>query len=125
MASCPEVLVYCCHEDDIAVLRQAAEAIRTALCIVDSAVEVAHQTVARRPVAVFIGAGEGSRANLDVVPMIRAVMCDLPVVVIAEDDSLELERNARQKGIFYYIVRPIERAEAKALLTDVLRRGKH
>jgi DNA-binding NtrC family response regulator len=125
MATCPEVLVFCCHEDDVAVLRQAAGASGSDLCVVDSAVEVAHQTVARRPVAVFVGAGKRSRANLDVVPMIRAVMSDLPVIVIAEEDSLELERSARQKGIFYYIVRPIEGAEAEALLKDVLRRGKH
>ncbi len=60
-------------------------------------------------------------AHLDVIRTIRAARSDLPIVVIGEDDSLELERRARQEKIFYYLVHPIDRAEVEAVLKDILR----
>lgn len=90
------------------------------LRVVDTAVDVAHQTLARRPVAVFIGLGKPSLTNLDVISVIRAVGSDLPVIVIAEEDSLELERHARRKNLFYYLVHPIVPTEVAAVLEAVL-----
>lgn len=124
MPSRGEVLVYCCRGEDVAVLREVCSKIGSALRIEPSRVEVAHATVARRPSAIFIGAGDRSLKNLDVINVIQAIRQDLPIIVIAEDDSLELERIARQKGIFYYLVQPIERAEVEAVLQDALRHEK-
>jgi DNA-binding response OmpR family regulator len=59
--------------------------------------------------------------HLDVIPMIRAVGKDPPVIVVAEEDSLDLERRARQHPVFYYLVHPLEQNEVKAVLDDVLR----
>ncbi|MFQ5876691.1 MAG: hypothetical protein ACE5JH_03220 [Acidobacteriota bacterium] len=118
-----EVLALCRGEDDLAALGRAAEACGVALGTVGSPVELARQTVARRPVAVFVGVGTRSLANLDVIPVIRAVRSDLPVIVLAEEDSLEIERQARQQAIFYYLVHPIEAQEVEAVLKDVLRRA--
>ena len=117
----PEVLAFGCREDDLAVLRQVSPAGGPALRVVDTPVEVAHQTLARRPVAVFIGVGLPSLKNLDVITVIRDVRSDLPVIVIADEDSLDLERHARRKNLFYYLVHPVVPAEVAAVLEAVLR----
>lgn len=124
MASRAEVLVFCCRGEDVAVLREVCARAGAVLTIEPSRVEVAHATVARRPIAVFIGMGSGSLKNLDVINVIQAIRSDLPIIVIAEEDSLDLERRARQRGIFYYLVQPIERQEVEAVLKDVLRHAK-
>ena len=68
-----------------------------------------------------MGVGQDTMACLDVIPMIRAVGKAPPVIVVAEEDSLELERRARQHPVFYYLVHPLEENEVKAVLDDVLR----
>ena len=45
----------------------------------------------------------------------------MPVIIVAEEDSLELERRARGKSIFYYLVHPIDPSEVEALLKNVMR----
>jgi len=42
----------------------------------------------------------------------------LPVIVLADHGSLETERRARQRKIFYYLLRPVDGAEIKAVLRD-------
>ncbi len=123
MGSRPEVLVSCCHEEDVTVLRSASGPGGPVFRTVESAVKAAHQAVAHRPMAVVLGVDTGSSASLDVIPVIHAVHGDLPVIVVASEDSLELERSARQKGVFYYLVHPIDRSEVKAVLENVARRS--
>lgn len=121
MAPRPELLVFGCREDDLAVLRKAAGPRGAVLLHVESSAELAQHAIERRPVAVFVGVATRTVGHLDLIPVIRAVRGDLPVIVIAEEDSLELERSARQKPIFYYLVHPLDRPEVEAVLQDVLR----
>ena len=121
MVARAEVLVCGCREDDLAVIRNAAEPDGPVVRAVDSLVKVAHHAMADRPVAVVLGVGPDTLAYLDVIPVIRAIKNDLPVIVVAAEDSLELERAARQRGIFYYLVHPVQRSEARAVLRDVMR----
>ncbi len=91
------------------------------LVVIDSQVELVHQVVSRVPDAVVVGVGPGSEKECDVIGMIHAVKVDLPVIVIASADSIELERRARQAGIFYYVVEPPQEEELEAVIDDVLR----
>ncbi len=125
MTSHAGVLVFCCQEDDIEALKAASGTQGPALCIVTSPVAVTHHVVAGRALAVFLGVGHKTLEHLDVIPVIHAARPDLPVIVIAEEDSLELERKARQKSIFYYLVHPVDPSEIEAVLRDVLRHVKH
>ena len=121
MTSRPEILVFCCHPEDVAVLRNASRSQGPVFRAVESLLEVAHLTATRWPAAVFLGVGSRTLAHLDAIPTIRATRGDLSIIVIGEDDSLELERCARQHAIFYYLVHPIDRAEVGAVIKDVLR----
>jgi DNA-binding NtrC family response regulator len=121
MSSRPEVIVFDCRDDDVATLRQASTSSGPLLHAVDSAVAVAHHVVAHRTAAVFIGVGRRSLKNLEIIPVIHAACEGLPVIVIADEDSLDLERRARSRSLFYYFVRPINPREVAAVLKDVLR----
>jgi len=124
MHSRSEVLICCCHEDDVAVLRAASGKASLRFVVVDNAVQVAHRALSRPPAAVVLGLERSTLPNLDVIPVLRDVRADLPVIVIARDDSLELERLARQRGVFYYLVHPVEASEAAAVLGNIEQLGR-
>jgi DNA-binding NtrC family response regulator len=124
MATRDEVLVFGCREDDLAVLAEAFGRKGPVLRAVTSATEFAQHAVSHRRLAIVLGVGIRSVSHLDLIPLIRAVRSSLPVIVIADEDSLELERNAREKNIFYYLVHPIGKSEVEAVLKDVLRLAK-
>jgi DNA-binding NtrC family response regulator len=121
MAQRAEMLVFGCREDDLAVLRSASGPDGPALLTVDSPAMLAEHAIRRRPVAVILGVATRTLDHLDLIPVLRATRDNLPVIVIAEDDSLDLERSARQQSIFYYLVHPIDRSEVEAVLKDALR----
>lgn len=121
MTSHSEVLVFSCREDDFAVLRSASGVQGPTLRAADSAAELARLAVAGGAAAVVLGFGQETISNLSVVTVIRAVRAELPVIVVAEEDSLDLEKRARQEGIFYYLVHPIEKSEVEAVLTAAIK----
>lgn len=121
MTTRTEILMFACHPEDVSVLRGASGPQGAVVHTVNSLVEVAHQAATRRPAAVFLGVGDQSLGHLDVIRTIHAVRSDLPVIVIGDHDSLDLERRVRQQTIFYYLVHPIDRTEVAAVLGDVLR----
>jgi DNA-binding NtrC family response regulator len=119
-----EMFVFSCQDEELAALRSACDQKSLTLRELHNPVEVAHQVVSRRPFGVFLGLSAETLENLDLIAMIRAVHRDLPVIIIAAEDSLDLERRARQRDIFYYLIRPIDSAELDAVLRDVERQGK-
>lgn len=123
MAQGCELLVSRCCQEDVAVLERVCGPDGPTVRTVKSPLHMAHQAVTGRPVAVVLGIGRHTRARLDVIPVIRAVWKELPVIVIADEDSLSLEKAARQAGIFYYFVHPLEGSEVEAVLDGLLHRG--
>ena len=120
-ATCNEVLVFGCRDDDCAVLLHALGPEGPLLRTTATATEFAQRAISRPPLALVLGVGMPMIAHLDMIALIRAVRSSLPVIVIADDDSLELERRVREKNIFYYLVSPIDKTEVKAVLRDVAR----
>jgi len=125
MTARPEVLAFGCREDDISTLVEAFDRIEPDLRVVNDAGELTLQAVTHRPLAIVLGLGEASLGHLDMIPVIHAVRSELPVVVIAENASLKLERAARRERIFYYLVHPIESTEVEVVLQDLLRCAKN
>lgn len=117
-----ELLVCGCQRDDVEVLQQAVGRAGPKVRSIEKPTEMAREAVKRLPLAVFLGLRKRDRARLQIIPVLRAAWKDLPVVVIADEGSLDLERRARQAGIFYYFVHPLRRTEVQAVLKDLLRR---
>jgi DNA-binding NtrC family response regulator len=118
-----EVLVCGCRQEDVAVLEEVFGREGPAIRPVDEPAEMARQAVLHLPMAVFLGLRKRDRARLQIIPLLRAVTRELPVVVVADEASLELERRVRQEGVFYYFVHPLGSAEVEALSKDLLRRA--
>ena len=120
-----EVLALGCHADDLVLMTAAFGRSELTLQVIDDPGEFARRAVSHRPLAVVLGVGSNTITLLEMISVIRAVRKDLPVLVIAEDGSLELERSARQKEIFYYLVHPVEKRELEAVLQDLMRYSKN
>jgi DNA-binding NtrC family response regulator len=121
MSPRPEVLALGCRDDDISMLSRAFERIEPALRVMSEPRDLAQEVATRRILAIVLGFGKSSQDRLDLIPVIHAIRHDLPVVVIADDATLELESAARRERIFYYLVHPIEAAETEVVLQDLLR----
>ena len=61
---------------------------------------------------------DADEAWLETITAFNDLFPALPVIVLANDGSLETERRARQRKIFYYLLRPVDGAEIKAVLRD-------
>lgn len=116
-----DIVALCCREDDLAVLREASGREQLVIRALDSPVKLTEHVISHRPIAVLLGVRPETLSHLDVIEVLRAIGLETPVIVIAEEDSLELERRARQKGIFYYLVHPVDREEAEAVLKAATR----
>lgn len=92
--------------------------------VVKRPAEMARRAVAHHPAAVVLGLSSRTKSRLELIRVIRAVWSDLPVIVIGNEDSLELERSARQAGIFYYFVHPLDEVEVEAVMNDAMRHSR-
>lgn len=119
-----EVLVCGCQDDDVEVLEQAFGPAGPAVRIISQPAEAVRQAVTRLPLAVVLGLRKRDRARLQIIPVLRAAWRELPVIVVADEGSFELERKARQAGIFYYFVHPLGSTEVQAVFDDLLRRAR-
>jgi DNA-binding NtrC family response regulator len=121
MSQRPEVLALGCRDDDISMLSRAFDGIEPDLRVVREPRDLAREVATRRILAIVLGFGKSSKDHLDLIPVIHAIRHELPVVVIADDATLELESAARRERIFYYLVHPIEASETEVVLEDLLR----
>jgi len=119
-----EVLVYGCRGNDLRLLARALGSSGMKLRAADSGTEFVRHAVSGRPSAVVLGVGTASIADLRMISLIQAINSDLPAIIVAEDESLELERSARQANIFYYLVHPIDDSELHAVLEDLMRHSR-
>ena len=58
--------------------------------------------------------------GLELIPAVHEVDPKMPVVAVGETESLELEREARIRKVFYYLVQPVEPDELKAVVGRAL-----
>jgi DNA-binding NtrC family response regulator len=61
---------------------------------------------------------EDDLEQLEKISIVRKIDSDLPVVIISEVDSIELERAARLQEVFYFLVEPVNMDELKQVLVQ-------
>jgi len=72
----------------------------------------------------LILAVKGEKDDLDQIEklsIVKKLDGNLPIVVICEIDSIEVERIARLQGVFYYFVEPVNRTELMDVLGESIR----
>ncbi len=115
------ILVFGCDDAATDVMTSCLAARGVDLVAADSQADLVRRVAAHPPLAVVVGVDTSSVGELEVIEMLHAISRVLPVVVIASEDSIEIERRARQAGIFYYVVEPLQREEIEAVMDDLLR----
>ena len=68
---------------------------------------------------------EQEKGKLDIfsaIPILRKIDPALPVIAIACNDSLELEKKARMAGIFYYLIKPLEAKELRMSVINAIKK---
>lgn len=71
--------------------------------------------------AIIVDTDGVENATLDLISIIRKTRPRLPIVVIAEDNSLEMLRTLAQLGIFYCIIKPFQSSEIEKVLEAITR----
>ena len=125
MTSREKALALGCSDEAIAEMARALKRRDMSLSVVESIPEMAREVSAGHPIVIILGVRSSSVANLETIDVIHAVRERIPVIVVAEEDSLDLERKARERGVFYYLVEPLDAAEIEAVIEDTLRYSRH
>jgi len=71
-----------------------------------------------------LGVHSEDAEGVGLIPMINRIDRQLPIIVIAADESLDLERRARSGKLFYYTVRPVDGGEIKEVIKEACMRCK-
>ena len=72
--------------------------------------------------ALILGIDAHGMKCYELIPLIREIDDQLPVIVTSSDDSLEVATRVREQGIFYYVLKPVDIAEIKMVLKNALQR---
>ena len=71
--------------------------------------------------ACIIFVGRNAEREVDYIPCLNRVDPELPIIVISEHDSVELQRKVRRHRVFYYLLLPLDREELGAVLRSAVR----
>ena len=71
--------------------------------------------------ACILFVSRNAEREVDYIPCLNRVDPKLPIIVISEHDSVELQRKVRRHRVFYYLLLPLERAEISAVLRNAVR----
>lgn len=71
--------------------------------------------------ACIIFVGRNAEREVDYIPCINRVDPKLPIIVISEHDSVELQRRIRRHRVYYYLLLPLDREEIRAVLRSAVR----
>ena len=118
------VLVHACSDEAVAAITSALGSRGVATLVANSFAELLRDTVSRKPVGVVLGVRPSAIDELEAIGVLHAMRERVPVMIVAREDSLELERKAREGNIFYYLVEPIQTDELDAVIEDMLRYGR-
>ena len=61
--------------------------------------------------AVVVDLGENSMDPADAIGAMKAISPGISVIAITDQNRLELEKDIRKQGVFYYLVKPIDERE--------------
>jgi DNA-binding NtrC family response regulator len=71
--------------------------------------------------ACIIFVGRNAEREVDYLPCLNRVDPELPIIVISEHDSVELQRRIRRHRVYYYLLLPVDRDEIRAVLRGAVR----
>jgi DNA-binding NtrC family response regulator len=70
--------------------------------------------------ACLIFVGRDADREVDFIPCLNRVNPKLPIIVVSEHDSVELQRKVRRHRVFYYLLLPLDGEEILAVLRSAV-----
>jgi len=71
--------------------------------------------------ACVIIVGRNAEREVDYLPCLNRVDPRLPVIVVSDHDSIELQRKVRRHRVFYYLLEPLDQQEFRAVIRSAVR----
>lgn len=65
----------------------------------------------------------GDPSFIELIPLVKKLRPKLPIIVIADGDSLEEQRSVQKQGIFYFVPRPVASKEILSALANAVEKG--
>jgi len=85
--------------------------------------EAIQKILGKRFKAVILGMDIEGMSGVEAISIINKIDTNLPIIVIASDDSLEAERRVRSEKIFYYFIKPINGKEMREVVRHAIRKN--
>jgi len=60
----------------------------------------------------------------EIIPIVKKIDPELRIIVTSSDNSLDLARKIRAKGIFFYALKPLDLEEIKLAVYDALKNSQ-
>jgi len=58
----------------------------------------------------------------ELIPIVKKINRRIPIIVMSSDDSIDLAREVRQAGIFFYAMKPLNIEEIKLAVRDAFKK---
>lgn len=70
--------------------------------------------------AAILFLGVSSREIWDLIPLVGRVDPRLPILTVAQEDSVETQREIRRSRVFYHLTQPVDADEMREALREAL-----
>ncbi len=103
------------------------------ICLSDEGHEVVHAPDRIRAIEILLGRrfdaavlflGIKSREVRRLVPLLGRLDPKLPVLTVAEQDTVETQREIRRSGIFYHLTEPVNAPELREAIREAIARNE-
>ncbi len=109
----------------VGTLQKAFSGRRHSVTVVSDVVDAVRVVYPGKFQTLFIGIdlrkANETKSRVAALRVLRRIDPDLPIVVLARGNSLELEREVRLEGIFCFCLKPINTGEAIDILANALK----
>ena len=73
--------------------------------------------------SIVVGLRSGDPTFRELIPLVKKIRPELPIIVIADGGSLEEQRSVQREGIFYFVPRPVAGKEILSALANAVEKG--
>lgn len=88
----------------------------------ERASKVIHRIQTAKIDVLIMDVGIPDIGGCEVIPIIRNIDPSIPIIILASDSSLELAKEVRKEGVFYYALKPLDLEEINLAVQDACRR---
>lgn len=105
------------------LLRETLEEANLEIQVVESGGEVLRRILKQKFHILFLDIYMAGLDGLDVIPLVKEIDPELPIVVITGDTSATIRHRTRALGADYHLTKPLDPGEVKNLVKHVLQIG--